>query len=296
MGTVIEMVSAARTPMRRLVGVYVTGRRARREITKRTFDNHLSILRSFAASYGDRDPRKIAQADIDRWLASNPSLAAGSQRNRIVALHGFTRWLLVERHITRDPMLRTTAPKMPRRVPRALRPDDVEALEAALPDLRAHAITALMLYMGLRRCEVVSVEIGDWDRGHGLLFVRGKARHERLIPVPQRAAESLDAYFGELRVTAGPMIRRQDGTGPLSNHRLGELMRQWMTEAGIKHRPYDGKACHALRHTLASNVADVEPDLRVLQEILGHSHLTSTQIYLRPAAAAKMRAAMEASA
>ena len=90
------------------------------------------------------------------------------------------------------------------------------------------------------------------------------------------------------------MIRRLDGVSPISNSYIGRMTREWLELAEVKSRPGDGKACHALRHTMASEVADVEPDLRVLQGLLGHVSLTSTQVYLRSADMGRMRAALEA--
>lgn len=276
----------------RLVDAYIGGRRDRREITKATYDNYQSVLRDFAHHIGDRDPKRIGQVDIERWIASRHHVAKSTLRLQVGVVRGFVRWMRINRHISHDPMLNIKTPKAPRRVPRALPPDSISAYRAVLPDRRGRAIHAL-LRLGLRRCEVVRAEIGDWDQNINVLWIRGKGDNERYIPVPAALAADLRQYFNEQRITAGPMIRRLDGTGPISTNYLGRLNMGWMEEAGLKARPHDGRACHSWRHTLASNMVDVEPDLRVTQEMLGHADLTSTQIYLRRASASKMRTVVE---
>lgn len=282
--------------MHKLIRRYASGRIARREVLRVTGNRQASVLRSFARSFGDRDPKNMSKADVERWLATRSHLAAGTRRYEVATLRQFTKWLQIEGVLRRDPMLQIKNPTVPRRVPRALTQDHDRAIEAVLPDARARAIYALMRWCGLRRCEVLRLEVGDWDRSVGLLHVTGKGSHEREVPVTERAEMWLAAYLAETRCTAGPFIRRLDGTGPISNCYLGILMRQWMEDAGVKQRAGDGKACHSLRHTLASNVADVEDDLRVTQQMLGHASLTSTEMYLRRAKLKKIRAAMESAA
>lgn len=278
----------------RLAGEYVRGRLARREILASTGMRVSTVLRLFGRTFGGRDIAKMGRGDIERWLGSRAHLGAGTLRNEVVIVRGFVKWLRANRHLKADPMILVRSPRVPRSVPRALTDDEARRLWFALPDARARAIVGLMIGIGLRRAEVISLQTGDWDRVAGTLFVVGKGGHERLVPVPTHVGRILDVYVPNLR--AGPMIRREDGTHAISNSYVGRLMRTWMEAAGIKQSAHDGKACHSLRHTLASRVADAEPDLRVLQQILGHVSLTSTQVYLRHAEMGKLRSALESAA
>lgn len=249
------------------------------------------MLANYAKSFGERDIAKMGRKDIERWMATRTNLAAGSRRLEYTIVRCFVRWLTIEKKTRLDPMLGMRGPKVPRSVPRALSDSEMLRLWAVLPDTRAHAIIALMVGVGLRREEVVVLQTGDWDRDAGTLRVVGKGGHVRLIPVPTRVAAILTVYLVGLR--AGPLIRRADGIHGLSGIWTGQLVRGWLEAAGVKTGAYDGRACHSFRHTLASRVADQEPDLRVLQQILGHQNLTSTQVYLRHAEMGKLRAAME---
>lgn len=282
--------------MSKLINQYCAGRISRREISRSTGNRQRSVLRSFARSFGERHPKNLSRTDIEQWIATRSHLAPGTRRYEIATMRSFVKWLQLERITRRDPMIAIKNPKVPRRVPRALSPDQDAALEAVLPDARARAIYALMRWGGLRRCEVIRVEIGDWDRQQSVLHITGKGDNQRNVPVTTKAARWLDEYISQTGSNAGPLIRRKDGHGGISNCYLGMLMRTWMELADVKHHPRDGKACHSLRHTLASNVADIEHDLRVVQELLGHASLTSTQLYLRNATQNQLRQAMEAAA
>lgn len=273
---------------------YVASRLARREIVRKTAIRQRSVLRGFAVSFGRRAPKNMGAADIERWMVSRRGISTSTMRQELVTVRGFVTWLRREGHLFRDPMRDIRNPRLPRSVPRSLTQVQVASLLAVLPDARANAIVMLMLGLGLRRAEVARLQCGDWDQVARTLHVVGKGDHERLLPVPARVATALDEY--RVQVTAGHLIRRLDGRGPLTTNRISELMQTWMTAAGIKRAAWDGKACHSLRHTLASEVADVEPDLRVLQQILGHVNLTSTQIYIRGAEMTKLRVALECAA
>lgn len=282
------------TPLRKLVELYATGRINRREVTRATGTRQRSVLRSFAASYGHREVKQLSAVDVERWIGERaPHLAPGSRRYEVATLRQFMQWLRRERHIRTDPMLNVKNPKVPRRVPRALSRDETARIWEALPDDRARAMFALMRGLGLRRCEVLAAQVGDWDQTVKTLHVTGKGGHQRVVPVPDVVAVHLARYLAGARITAGPMIRTLDGTRGISNCYVGVLVRQWMELAGVKTGAYDGKAAHSLRHTLASEVADVEPDLRVVQDLLGHVSLSSTQVYLRRTTIALLRSAMD---
>jgi site-specific recombinase XerD len=282
------------TPMKKLVLGYVRGRMARREIKSNTAVRLRSILARFADIYGLRPVKQLSRRDIDRWLETRNTLAPASRRNEFQAVRQFVRWLIGEKHIKSDPMAHMKAPRVPRSVPRALGHDDVERLLAVLPDARACVVVGLMLHMGLRRGEVITLQLGDYDRQAQLIRVTGKGDHQRELPVPTTLQHCIDRYLSERGTVAGPLVLRLDGRGGISNARIGQMIRGWMEEAGVKQRPYDGRAAHSLRHTLASNVADIEPDLRTVQAILGHASLSSTQVYLRRAEMGKVRAVLEA--
>lgn len=272
---------------------YVDGRFKRREIGRHSRDRLRSVLTRFADSYGAKDPAKLSYRDIERWLESRSHIAASTRRGEWSSVRCFTRWLTERNVIRKDPMVGKRAPRVPRAAGRALTQEECEAIEAVLPDRRAWAMYALMRYVGLRRGEVVRLQVADWDQRAGLLHIIGKGGHERVEPVPPWAAAHLRAYLAETGARSGALIQRYDRPGPISRGHLGRLFDGWMREAGVKAAPFDGRAPHAFRHTIASELLEAGADIRVVQELLGHQSLTSTQVYLRRASAGRVLEAME---
>lgn len=284
------------TPTGRLARRWVNERRARGEITAATAKRHRETLRHFVASVGPLPVERLQRRHIERWLATRSHVAPATRRSDFSVVRCFTRWLVMQQSVKRDPTMGMSAPRAPRRVVRTLSDDELARLRAVLPDARAHAVVALMLGLGLRRAEVVGLQLGDWDRAAGVLYVVGKGGHTRMLPVPRSVAGELDAYLRQWPATAGPLVRSlRDGRSPITANRLGHLVAIWIAQAGVKQHAFDGRSAHALRRTLASEVADVEPDLRVVQAILGHAHLATTEVYLREKRdLGRMRSALEA--
>jgi site-specific recombinase XerD len=270
---------------------HLKGRLDRREVQPITLEAQRCTLRSFAESFGQRIVKNMSQSDIERWMVSRRHVAASTLRKELSDIRVFTHWLQEQGVIKRDPMVHVKSPRVPRSVPRALDRTETEALEAVLPDARARAIVALMLDVGLRRVEVIRLQTGSWNRTDRTLRVVGKGGHERIVPITDEVGRVLGEYVGGM--TWGPMIRRNDRVTGITDNYVSRMMRGWMEEAGVKIEAGDGKACHSLRHTCASELADAEPDLRVTQELLGHADLGSTQVYLRHAGLGRIRAAME---
>ena len=277
----------------RLIVKYVGDRRARREISKHTSERYLSVLLQLSRVVGARPLDRIGPSDVGRWLASIGNQAASSRRVNYACVKCFAAWLLKHKHVRVDLMADVERPKVPRAVPRAMPASDIARILEAAPDARGRAIVHLCVGMGLRREEVTRIEVGDWERESETMTVRGKGDHQRVLPVPDEVIDVLEEYLAEHPGRSGPLIRSfKVESEPISANYLGGLVSHWMAAAGVKRAPYDGVSAHALRHTAASDVLDNCGDLRVVQAMLGHQHLSSTSIYLRRAALGEMRDAM----
>lgn len=276
-----------------LVLEYVNGRVARGEITKASGCNHRCYLSKFTDVVGNRPPSRIGVSDIERWMESRAHLRASTRRNQFGLVRSFCAWLVERGTLRANPCDKVRAPKLPRSVPRALPLDHVERLLAACPDNRARLVVWLMVGLGCRCCEVATLEIGDWDRRAKLVRVVGKGGHERELPTSDEVERALTNYLAEWPATSGVLIRSyRDAASPILPATISEMVSAWMRAAGIKRGTRDGVSAHALRHTAASDVAETCGDLRVVQAMLGHQHLSTTSIYLRRAGMAEMRAAM----
>ena len=274
-----------------LVETYVTGRQARGEIGVRTATHLRTRLNSLARSSGQRP---LDRHVIEAWQEQTfGPLSPASRRSYLSSVKVFCRWLVAEGHLPVDPTAGLPRVRQPRRVPRALPAAAVaKVFVTAGLDVRMRAVLWLMVGMGLRCAEVAGLAVADYDPDAGTLFVRGKFGNERLLPVPEEVAAAVDFYLRVGGWETGPLIRGMYGRSALDPQSLSALVSKTFAAAGIKAGPYDGRSAHALRHTCASDVLDACHDLRVVKELLGHLHLSSTEIYLRGAGLDQIREAM----
>ena len=217
----------------------------------------------------------VAELDRDRLRAWQATIAAqrpASRRAYLSTVRVFCRWCADEGLLAGDPTRCLGRVKEPRREPRALSGAQLARLRLVLPDLEARVVVALMARQGLRCVEVSRWAAEDFDRGRARMTVRGKAGHERAVPVADDVAALLEEWLAGRQ--SGPVVRR-------SPARLSRLVRAWMEQAGLKAGAYDGRSAHALRHTAASDLYDSTRDVKAVQRFLGHANVATTDRYLR---------------
>jgi integrase/recombinase XerD len=285
------------SPLRDLADEWVTGRVARGELHGRSPAVHMSQLESLVQVHRDRPVTELDRRAIQIWEARNGGLAPVSRRKAACIVSHFCQWLVLEGHLEKDPTLGMAKIKEPRRVPRALPSQDVARLVEACPDPRLAAIVWLMVGCGLRCVEVSQLDLADWDDQKRIIAVRGKGGHERVLPVPPGVFAALHEYVTTDRGwVAGPLILANGSkgapSGRLSSARISTMLSRLMQSIGV-HVKGDGRTAHALRHTCASDVLDRCHDVRIVQQMLGHTSLATTQIYLRRANLDQLRAAMD---
>ena len=258
------------------------------------------------AAYGS-DLRQLS-----RWLAGRPGAPALDQADRqhlldwisaafaqghknstaarrLSGLRRFYRYLLREQLISEDPTLRIESPRLPRRLPDTLSEADVEALlDEPLGDqvqderleLRDRAMLEILYGCGLRVSELVSLRVDQVNLRQGVIRITGKGDKERLVPMGEEAVDWLLRYMKEAR----PALLRGRVSDDLFPGNRGSAMsrqafwyriRHYATRAGITKK----LSPHTLRHAFATHLLNHGADLRVVQMLLGHSDLSTTQIY-----------------
>lgn len=264
-----------------LITHYVVSRRARRIENAVTSENTFSTLLGFSDVFGNRPIERLSRRDVERWQESRSYLRRSTLRNQTSKVRVFCAWLWHEGYVTRDVFDGVARTKVPKSLPRGLDDADVDAVLAVCPDNRARAIVWLELGSAMRRCEVSRAEVGDWDRRAEAMLVHGKGDKERWVPIVGPVVRALDAYLDEYPTGAsGPLIRSYNRPwSPLTPDAIGRLTSQWFADAGVKKAPWDGKSGHALRHTAATDSLDEGADIRDVQELLGHEHLSTTAVY-----------------
>lgn len=220
-----------------------------------------------------------------------PPLAASSVARMLSSVRGFTRFLVDEGRIAADPAIDLVAPKLPDRLPKALTIAQVEALLAATngdepADLRDRALLELLYATGARVSEAVALNVDDLTGEHGtaeVVRLFGKGGKQRLVPVGSYARAALDAYL----VRSRPLLSARGRATPalFLGVRGARLSRQnaWLLLRAAAERAKLDVAVspHSLRHSFATHLLQGGADVRVVQELLGHVSVATTQIYTR---------------
>lgn len=274
---------------------YVYGRKARGEIAAATARGNRCVLTSFADTTKNPLVSRLTRRHVERFLESNR--APATKALELTILRGFFRWLVIEGHIRRDPTLGMKGPKKPRGVPRGLNREQVDRIFNVCPDDRAKLIISLMVQEGLRCMEVAGLQRADVDLTERTLFVVGKGGHERLLPLTDGTATLVGRYLDQYPTNAGPLIRGymgdlSDSRKAISPNHISILVTGWFRDAAVKGTRRDGRSAHALRHTMASDLARAGADVVVIQRALGHANLSTTSRYVGQADLRRMREAM----
>ncbi|MGH8435498.1 MAG: site-specific tyrosine recombinase XerD, partial [Pseudomonas sp.] len=215
----------------------------------------------------------------------NAGYVARSTARFLSGLRGFYRFLLRENLIATDPTLRVEMPQLGRPLPKSLSEADVEALLAA-PDwgepigLRDRAMLEVLYACGLRVTELISLTLEQVNLRQGVLRVFGKGSKERLVPLGEEAIVWIERYVREAR----PFLLDGKPSDVLFPSQRGEQMTRQAFWYRIKHQAKvagisKSLSPHTLRHAFATHLLNHGADLRVVQMLLGHSDLSTTQIY-----------------
>lgn len=233
------------------------------------------------------DPRTITLAHLHDYLAFRKrcGLAAASVKLEVVALKIFFRWLASRSRIAHDPAEVLPLPRIERYLPETLNEQAAEQLLAAVDvnaprGLRDRAMLELLYASGLRAGELTGARLENLDLDARVIRVTGKGGKTRLIPVGTKACEAITAYLEKERPqfvskrTGSHIFLSRHGKS-LTTTRLWQIVKETAKRAGIDTSVYP----HLLRHSFATHLLEGGADLRVIQEMLGHADISTTQIY-----------------
>jgi integrase/recombinase XerD len=262
--------------------------------TLTSYRRDLVRYEQFLGGRGIEDPAAVREPDVTDFLASlsegtpeRPPLSASSTARTLVAVRGLHRFLALEGVTETDPAVGVAPPKVPKRLPKAIPVGDVERLLAAasLGDspaaLRDRAMLEVLYGAGARISEAVGLDLDDVDVEQESVRLLGKGGKERIVPLGHYAREAVTAYTVRARPS---LAARGKGTPALFlNQRGGRLSRQgaWAAIRTAAERAGLGDTVspHTLRHSFATHMLEGGADIRVVQELLGHASVTTTQIY-----------------
>ncbi len=277
---------------------YLEGLRAERNLSSYTLRNYATDLRAFIDFVEEEsgDPLRADRHTLRRYLAqlTEAGVASGSLTRKVSTIRSFYRHLELAGHLEASAFQAVRGPRRPRRLPSFLSNEDASALVSAPKTdtplgLRDRALMELLYAAGVRVGELVGLDTADVDLDEGLLRVRGKGNKERVVLVGGPARRALAAYLqqGRPRIATGAeaaLFLNRNG-GRLSARGVQGLVHKYALAAGLDQRVFP----HLLRHTYATHMLEGGADLRVLQELLGHASINSTQIYTHVTEKAKRR-------
>lgn len=256
---------------------------------RRDLDRYLRTLA--AAGVGDLADVTAAQvaghlAELRAGSPEQPALSAASAARAVSAVRGLHRFAAREGIVGRDVSREVKPPTPPRRLPKALDVDQVTRLLAVPGSLRDAALLEFLYGTGARISEAVGLAVDDLDlAADAAVTLRGKGGRTRLIPIGRYARAALEAYLVRGRpelVAKGrgtPAVFLNARGGPLSRQSAWTILHRAAEAAGLPVTGPHAVSPHTLRHSYATHLLDGGADVRVVQELLGHASVTTTQVY-----------------
>lgn len=263
--------------------------------TARSRERALIRFIAWCDDYGLDEPKELTKPILERYQKhlyyyrkrNGEPLSFGSQHALLAPLKAFFKWLAKENYLPSNPASELELPKQQRGLPKSiLSIEEVERIfetvDTSTPyGIRDRAMLETLYSTGIRRMELVNLGLYDVDAGRKTLLVRqGKGRKDRLLPVGERALQWIERYRHEVRsqlvVTLNePHLFLTDYGEPWAKNRLSEMVKKYFYHAQID-KP---GACHLFRHAMATHMLENGADIRFIQAMLGHSDLSTTQIY-----------------
>ena len=286
-------------PLDTALETYLTHLAVERGLSVNTLAAYRRDLRRYVdhlKAAGRTSPEQVTEADVEAYqLAARTGadgrspLSASSSARSVVAIRGWHRFLAAEGLTAADPAREVHPPMAPKRLPKAISVDAVERLLAAVggadgpSPLRDRALLELLYSTGARISEAVGLDVDDLDLTPGRSAVRllGKGGKERVVPVGSYATQAVEAYLVRGRPALAahgrglPAVFLNTRGGRLSRQSAWQVLRQAGERSGLP----GPVSPHTLRHSFATHLLAGGADVRVVQELLGHASVTTTQLY-----------------
>lgn len=275
----------------KLVQRWIRHLRTERDLSPHTLSNYKRDVGKYVTWLGDKDLGDVTATDIENYLVyvrGELGLAASSTARMLASVRGLHSFGFQERALPIDVAASVPAPARGASIPKAMSVDDVVSLIDACPNgdgagplqLRDRALVEMLYSTGARITELLDLDVDDWDAENQWVLVRGKGGKERIVPLGTPALRALEQY--QVR---GREALNKKGSPALFLNRSGARMGR---QSGFKvvseaaERAGVGPVSpHTLRHSFATHLLEGGADVRVVQELLGHASVATTQIYTK---------------
>ncbi|ABO49502.1 phage integrase family protein [Desulforamulus reducens MI-1] len=245
-------------------------------LSEKTIDKYRKTILDFA-KYVNKPLKRITTADIRTWL-SNRDIKISTVRYRLAVLRSFYNYLLAEEIVAVDPTRRIKSPKLEKRIPKALNNDELEVLREGCNTLREKALLEIFYATGCRIGEVFGANKIDINWQERSLVVLGKGNKERIVFIGARAAHSLKKYLNSRQDNEDALFVTEKGKIQRLSVRSIQLIFKKIANRVVIHKNIYP---HIFRHTLATALLNHGARLEDVQDLLGHTNPSTTQIYCK---------------
>lgn len=270
-------------------GMYLRGSSGLSKNTYESYYRDTTQYVNYLSRIGIIEPESITLDNLRKYVAylKQKKIAASSQSRKISAIKSFHKYLYIEHYTTKNISKFIANPKQIKKLPTILTVQEIDLiLEACNEDdplmIRNKAMIELAYASGLRVSELINLKLGDLHLGMGFINVLGKGSKERIVPVGEEAIDSLNLYLDKSR----PILRKPKTKDavflthygkPLTRQGFYVILKDTALKAGIAKEVHP----HMLRHSFATHMLAGGGDLRMIQELLGHEDISTTEIYTK---------------
>ena len=265
------------------INKYIDYIKFERKLSSNTIESYQNDLTDLYLFFNE-DIIKVKDEQMTKYIYSLRNLNARSLAHHITVINSFYEFLISEEILQTNPCEGIKSPKLPSKLPNYLTEDEVDKLMSVNLDspfsYRNKAMLELLYATGLRVSELISLKFNDIDLTNDFVRVIGKGSKERIVPMSDLAVKWLSIYLNQYR----PIILKNkdseylfisNALKPISRQGFFKIIKQEVRRAGIN----KDVSPHVLRHSFATHLLNHGADLRVIQELLGHSDISTTQIY-----------------